>query len=166
MRVPQFRNYAHLLQGLALIICGMIIGAAWFMSITHHQLDAALKHSRDLQTQLNKLLEDNESLKIYRNKQSIIKSVNVVIEDAPDKVLDDVIKNEIVEKVEEDLKQLKGKPISYIEQDPQQLREIYGDRIIPNIHNKDYIVSIHTILVIYGDLKIWISVQEYIRQPS
>lgn len=166
MRVPQFDRLKHRLQALALVICGMIIGAAIFMSITHKQLDYEIKKGRDLQNQLDKVLEDVESLKIYQNKQSIIKSVNVALESESKTSLDDVIVSDIIKRVETDLKSLKGKPIAHLDQSPEQVRELYGTRLLPNIHGKDYIIEIRTMIVMYGDLKIWISAKEYIRQPS
>lgn len=164
MKVPQFERYAHRLQAFALVICGAIIGAAIFMSITHHQLDYEIKMRRELQHQFDKLKEDNESLKIHRNKQSIIKSVHVMLEDRVQ--FDDMIVSEIEKRVEADLKSLRGMPIDQLEQSPQQIRELYGARMLPSIHQKDYVVEIRTIIVIYGDLKVWITAKEYIRQPS
>jgi hypothetical protein len=167
MRVPNWERFVHWSQGFALLICGMIIGAAVFMSITHHHLEAEITKSNALQSEIDDLLEDNEDLNMYKNKQTVIKSVRVGVDNPPgEKSLDDVIVNEIVQRVEDDLKKLKGQPISNIEQDPHQIRDIYGARLLPGIHGKDYLVEIHTLLVIYGELKIWISAKEYIRQPS
>ncbi len=167
MRMPAWERFIHMSQGFALILCGMILGAAVFMSITHQQLNTEIMKNRSLEADMKKLLEDNESLNIYRNRQTVIKSVSVGVENNPqDKELDQVIVSEIRRRVEADLKNLKGRPISYIDQDPNQVKNIYGARVLPNIHDKDYIVEIHTLIVIYGELKIWVSAREYIRQPT
>lgn len=167
MRMPDWQRFAYMSRGIALIICGMIIGAAVFMLITHQQLETVIMKSKALQQEINDLLEDNKDLKNYKNKQTIIKSVKIGLTHHPeDKPMDSIIENEIIRRVQEDLKKLKGQPISYIEQDPNQIRDIYGKRLLPNIHEKDYVVEIHTLLVIYGELKIWMKAEEYIRQPT
>jgi hypothetical protein len=168
MRVPSLDRFARWTQSFALVICGMIIGAAVFMSITHRHLEDQIMRNRSLESEIQKLLENNESLKFYKNKQTIIKSVEVgVIENTAEETsLEPVIVSEIKERVEEDLKDLKGRPISYIDQDPQSIKNIYGERLAPDIHGKDYMIRIHTILVIYGELKVWVSAEEFIRRPS
>lgn len=169
MRVPSFELFAHWLRSFALLLCGMIIGAAIFMSITHHHLNEQIMKNRALEKEIDKLLEDNESLEFYKNKQTVIKSVSVGVQtslDPDEKPLTEDITSEIERRVEDDLKKLKGQPISYIDQDPQYIRNIYGAKILADIMDKDYVVEIQTILVIYGELKVWVSAKEFIRQPS
>lgn len=139
------------------------------MSVTHHHLNEEIMRNGSLQDEIDKLLENNEDLEFYKNKQTVIKSVEVEVEnklDPDEKKLDEDVIREIENRVEEDLKNLKGQPISYIDQDPLYIQKIYGRRHLPNILGKDYEIEIHTMLIIYGELKVWISAKEFIRKPS
>lgn len=164
MRFPSPERFAYLSKSFAILICGMIIGAAIFMSVTHHHLEYFITENRSLNAELNKLIEDNEDLHIYKNRQTVIKSVSVGVEqDSGEEPLSEIIVSEIKQRVEEDLKGIKGQPISYIDQSPQNIKNIYGQKLLAGIHDKDYVVEIHTIVVIYGELKVWITAREFTR---
>lgn len=168
MRVPTFARFVHWLQGFALILCGMVMGAAIFMSITHQQLDDQIKKNREFQDQIKKLKDDHASSEL-NNKPTVIKSIEVDVDNKlgpEDKDLDPVIKSELERRVEADIAGLKGQSISSIEENPQYIQRIYGKRHVPNIHGKDYEVEIHTLIVVYGKLKIWVYAKEYVQKPS
>ena len=100
----------------------------------------------------------------YKNQHTVIKSIVVDIEDDPnEEPISEVIKNKIIENVKLALSVFKGKPISYLADTntSQITRSLFGERRIPNIHDRDYIVEIKTMVVIYDELKVRITAREW-----
>lgn len=164
MKVPDFRQFAAWSRAAAFIICGIIIGAAVFMLIYQHNMNEILTEYDTLRREKNELLTKIADLEKYKNQHTVIKSIVVDIEDDPDgPEISKVIKNKLIESVKEALSVLKGKEISYFANtDTSQLaRVLFGQRRISNIHDRDYIVEIKTMIIVYDELKVRITAKEW-----
>ncbi|MEB3100543.1 hypothetical protein [Ferviditalea candida] len=165
MRVPDFRLLARWLQALGLFISGMIVGAAVFAAIFHHNFNDIVimynslrEENRDLQDQVNDLNK-------FKKAGSVIKSIAVYIEeDQPKEPLDDITKQEIKNRVQRDLSILKGQSIDRLPRQLQIIRRVIDNKIYPLIQEKDYTIRIRTILVRYSELQAWIEVREFHRE--
>jgi hypothetical protein len=162
--VPPFRLFRHWLQSFGLVISGAVIGAAGFMLVFQHNMNELLMVNAALRSEKETLAEEIEALKNYKDQQTVIKSVQVQMEQPPDKErLEEIIAGEIKKRVYEDLKIFVGKPISVIDQDPQAVRSLFGKKPLLGINEKDYVAEINTIMVMNGELKIWLKVNELAR---
>jgi len=110
------------------------------------------------------LLDKIKDLEKYKNQHTVIKSIVIDIEDDPnEEAISEVIKNKIIENVKTALSVFKGKPISYLADThtSQIARTLFGERRIPNIHDRDYIVEIKSIIVVYDEMKVRITAREW-----
>lgn len=163
MRVPHFRQFAKYSQAFALVLCGIIIGAASYMIVYQHNMNVLAEENDTLQKEINNLEEDIQSLDKYKDNDQVIKKVLVEIEDDPDITLDQVTSNEIKERVRKKFNVLIGKKIEYLANPDttQILRMLFGEHRLSDVQGYDYIAEVHSIIVLYSELKVRISVKEW-----
>ncbi|MDP5274406.1 hypothetical protein [Chengkuizengella axinellae] len=162
MRVPSISRFLKYLQAIALIISGMIIGAAIYMIIYQHNMQVLFKMNETIRQENKDLLSKIEGLEKYKDSNTVINSIVINIQEKEDKEpLDDLIKNDIKDLVREDLKVLKGKQVSLIYKDPDYIRQLYGRKNYPNVHEKAYVVEIQNMFIVYGEATFWIHVEEF-----
>lgn len=164
MKVPDFRQFVAWSRAIALVLCGMIIGAAVFMLIYQHNMNEVLTANDTLRREKNELMTKIADLEKYKNQHTVIKSIVIDIEDDPEAPeISKVIKNKIIESVKDALSVLKGKEISYFANtDTSQLaRILFGERRLSNIHERDFIVEIKTMIIVYDELKVRITAKEW-----
>ncbi len=158
MRAPSLAILMRYAQSIGLLIAGAVIGCAVFMVVYQHNFNELILYNvslqteiEDLQTQLNALSED-------RNQHSTIHAIQIEIEKAEPK-LETFIENEIKNRVKRSLGSLVGQSSDTL--NPAMARELFGEKLYPDIRDKDYIVNIRTMLVSQGTLHIWVSVRMY-----
>lgn len=159
MRIPPFESYTHLLSGLALFLAGAIIGSAMFMGIYQQNFSTLVITNKNLQEEINQLNVEIDSLKKYRNQQNVVGKVTVHIDSVrnnPDH-LDASVETEIKSRVYNDLKIVIGQPLSAIEANPQIYQHLIDRKIYTGIHEQNYTVRVHTIIVSPAKLSIWIT---------
>ncbi|MFS1511809.1 hypothetical protein VQL36_05140 [Chengkuizengella sp. SCS-71B] len=162
MRVPSIARFLKYMQAIALIVSGMIIGAAAHMIIYQHNMQEMFKINETIRQENKDLLSKIEGLEKYKDSNTVIHSIIIKIhEDKDEKPLDDLIKNDIKNEVSEDLKVLKGKQVSIIYKDPDYVKQLYGRKTYINVHEKDYVVEIQYMYIVYGEVTFWISVEEF-----
>lgn len=165
MRVPPFERYTGLLQSAGLLISGIIIGSALFLSIYHHQLNTLLIQNRELIAENDKLQQDNNTFKKTRNQQSTINQIDVIVESSPQDPLDKVTEQEIEKRVRNDLAVIKGQKIAVIAESPHVYQSLLSRRTYRGILDKDYIVNTKTLMLIQTELKVWVTAEEFKRTP-
>lgn len=163
MRVPPFERYTGLLQSAGILISGIIIGSALFLSIYHHQLNTLLIQNRELLAENDKLLQDNNSFKKTRNLQSTINQIDVTVESSPLNPLDKVTEQEIEKRVRNDLSVIKGQKIAVFAESPHVYQSLLSKKTYRGILDKDYIVNTKTMLLIQTELKVWVTAEEFKR---
>ncbi|NBI28274.1 hypothetical protein [Chengkuizengella marina] len=162
MRVPSITRFLKYMQAIALIVSGMIIGAAVYMIIYQHNMQEMFKINETIRQENKDLLSKIEGLEKYKDSNTVIHSIIIKIQEDKDKEpLDDLIKNDIKNEVSDDLKVLKGKQVSIIYKDPDYVKQLYGRKTYINVHERDYVVEIQYMFVVYGEVTFWITVEEF-----
>lgn len=142
----------------------MIIGAAAFMIVYQHNMNEILILNDTLRREKKELEDKIRDLEKYKDDRNVITSVVVDVESNPDgEAISKVAENQIIERVKETLGVFKGKPVSFLADanTSQVSRALFGKRRLSGIHDRDYIVEIKTMIVIFGELKVRIAVQEW-----
>ncbi|CAM3450025.1 hypothetical protein [Marinicrinis lubricantis] len=165
MRVPPFQLFYRYLRYIALLLCGCIIGSAVFMVLFQHNMEELIQMNEVLKTEKKKLLIQIDGLEKYKDKEALIRSTQIWIEQsANEEPLPESVKGELIERVSNDLQFLIGEPILKIipnsHNAPQTMKHLYH-KIHTNVQDKDYIVTISTVIIVYGEMRIWIKAQEY-----
>lgn len=161
MRVPQTRMFAGWFSSIGLLCAGSVIGAAIFMVIYQHNMTELMKQNALLKEERDQLMDEIEPLKTYRDYESTLKSIEVQIESLPSRnAPDELVQSQIKKNVHEQLKPLIGIKVANLYDHPKQIINYFGRRILPNINEKDYIVEINTVVILYGKLHVWINVEE------
>lgn len=166
MRAPAFHHFKRYSQAIALVCAGMIIGAAVHMILYQNNMTQILTMYDKIKVEKQNLIKKIEDLEKYKDDNTVIKTIVVDIEDPLDEkeaILTDIEKNQIITKVQKYLDVLKGTPISRLTEtdNPKIFRSLFGQKRVSNINEKDFVVEIKTMLVIYSELKIRISVAPY-----
>ena len=163
MRVPDFRLFAKYSQAFALVLCGMIIGAASYMIVYQHNMNELAIENDTLRREVKKMKEDIVMLEEYKGNNNVIKTIAVEIEQNPENPIDTVSRNEIIERVRKTFGVFKGKEIGYLADTntPQIARMLFGEHRLSNIQGKDYTAEIRSIIVVYTELKVRIAVEEW-----
>lgn len=165
MRVPPFERYVRFLSGLGLMLAGAVIGSALFMGIYQQNFNFLVMENEKLRSENKQLAEEVDTLNKYKNRQSMISKINVNVEKTGDEgaSLSESIETEIRGRVYDDLKVLLGQPIATITANPLIFQNLVDKKIYANVYEKDYIVSLKTMLVTPGQLTVWVTIRAMIR---
>jgi hypothetical protein len=163
LKVPPFDQFTGLLQSIGLIIVGTCIGSALFLSLYHHHLNTALILNKELQAENEKLLQDNSTYKLSKNKQSRIIGLEVIVESDESHPLDKLTEQELERRVRNDLNVVKGQKVSSFADSPHIYQKLISQKTYHNILDKDYTVDVRTMLLIQTELKVWVTAKEWKR---
>jgi len=170
MRVPPFSRFVFFLKLIGVFITGCFVGAA-ILHMFHIAQFEALYHLR--MEQQNKLIQyesDIKSLTQYKNRNSVIKSLKVTIENEYSEEarpeLDTLTEQELLKLVRKDLSIFIGQDIYDIDSDSQFARKLLEKKVYKNISGQDYTIDIKTVLLIENTLQVWMTVRKYTPPPS
>lgn len=166
MRAPNTQRFRRYSQAIALVCAGMIIGAAVHMLLYQHNMAEILTMYEKIKAEKQNLTRKIEDLEKYKDNNSVIKTIVVDIEEPLDEkegTLTEMEKNQIISQVQKSLSVVKGTPISRLTETntPKIFRTLFGQKRISNINDKEFLVEIKTMIVIYSELKIRITVSPY-----
>ncbi|TVY07422.1 hypothetical protein [Paenibacillus cremeus] len=155
------------LRYVGLVIAGMVIGAALFMSIYHQQLSFMIEQNHLLRTENNKQADEISDLKKSKNQQSTINLLNIYVEGADHTVLDKLAEAELKRRIHTDLRKVViGRKISNFAENPDVYEQILVQKPYLGVMDKDYIVqNVKWMVVTQTELKIWVTVKEWKRLP-
>ncbi|WP_166244609.1 hypothetical protein [Paenibacillus turpanensis] len=158
MRVPQLRRAAEWLQGFGLFLAGMVVGAAVFNAVLHHNFDLVVEMNSALESELRDL-KDKLDKERKTNKQTAVSSVVIHIQ-SPDNhdPLVPSVESVLKERIRKDLKTAIGKPAVYPDLYEGLIQDIYYD-----VQDKDYAVKLRYIAVIYSELNVWVTADPFVR---
>lgn len=161
MRVPPPSLWMHRIRLGAIFLSGAIVGAAVFMSTVQHNFHLILEDNSRLTEENNKLKSDILDLEKHKNSQTVIRSIDVRIETRRGaEPLEEVIQNRIRHQVWEKLRDIwVGQKISVLDSGTQTVKSLYS-QLIRDLDGKDYMTRISSLFVIYGELRVWIEVEE------
>ncbi|MFE5318810.1 hypothetical protein ACFQ88_08880 [Paenibacillus sp. NPDC056579] len=161
MKVPPFEHYTGLLKSTGLVISGIIIGSALFLSLYHHHLNTVIIKNRELQAENEQLLTDLNDFKKTRNQQSTINQIDIVVEPGDLNPLDKVTMQELEKRVRNELSVIKGQKIATFAETPHVYQRLLSKKTYHNILDKDYVVNIKTMLLIHTELKVWVTAEVF-----
>ncbi|MBB3108271.1 hypothetical protein FHS18_000299 [Paenibacillus phyllosphaerae] len=171
MRVPPFERYSILMKSAASFVVGTIIGAMFYHSIFTSNFEALTNTNIALEEKLGEFEAENKELKQFKNKHSVIKSIQPVLEDNRDSegqaiVFDELTKTELKKRVRDSLKAMLGRNIYDIDSDAKLVRLLLDQKVYTAVIEKDYTIEIRTVLVVENVLRVWFSAEQYKRPPS
>jgi hypothetical protein len=161
MRVPQFERYEKTLAGAGLFLVGLIVGCALFMSIYQHNFSLLSTQNQQLHSEIKDLKDTNRNLNLNHKKsdQPLIHSIKVAFErKAEANKLDEVIENELRQKITQDLQFLNGADVRKIKQEPMLYRNLLEGKTYHAIQERDYTVYVRTLIVIDDELTVILNV--------
>lgn len=135
------------------------------MLLYQHNMEELIRQNTKAKAEIQNLLSKSKDLEQYKDKQTIIRTLVIHFEEVPeDEPLPEGIKNELRTRIQKDLEFLKGQPILKIIPDmdsaPQTLKHLYK-KLHTDVQDKNYVVTISTVIVVYGELRIWVQAEEY-----
>lgn len=164
MRVPSFERFRRLSAVAAYFVCGMVVGAAVWSGMASEQYNQVVLDNIELTQQIEKYKEDIDRMQGNSDKENIIQSIEVFIEEPPnEQPLDAVTEKELKKRVKLDLDGFRGRKIYSIGQDAQFARPMLQNKIYSGIGDQDYTVKINTVLVADGVLTVWVEAEVYLR---
>lgn len=156
MRVPPFRRFRPFYQAASIFVLGMVIGSVVYNSLYHAAYQKMWENNRDQQNLITQYEEDINNLKKYSKQSSVIKEIKIRSEQK-EKPIDSIIVKEIIQLMGKDLTALRGRNVFDIDTDSKLTRSLLDDKIY-TVREKDYKVTIRTMLVMEGVLQIWVDI--------
>lgn len=167
MKVPPSEPTGHFFRAAGLLIAGMIIGAALFLSIYNQRLNMMIVQNRELSSENVRLEGEVEDLKKTKNQQNTINLLNVYVEADDSAPLDKLTESELKRRIHSQLKKIVvGRKISDFAAMPDVYEQILQEKPYVGVLDKDYIVqSVRWIVLTQTELKVWVTVKEWKRIP-
>ena len=166
MRVPPFYRYTRYMRGLAIFICGLIIGAAIFSSLQHHMYTILAIRNEKL-TQDNKQLQLNlQQANRTKLRASSIATIQVEYETTAtdrSRIIDELTTEEIEAKVRDHLRSMIGKSTSLLKEVPQIFYALVEEPSYRTSNGNTYKVRVKRFLLIQSDLIVTITANEDLR---
>lgn len=156
MRVPPLRRFRPFYQAASIFVLGMVIGSVVYNSLYHAAYQKMWENNRDQQNLITQYEEDINNLKKYSKQSSVIKEIKIRSEQK-EKPIDSIIVKEIIQLMGKDLTALRGRNVFDIDTDSKLTRSLLDDKVY-TVREKDYKVTIRTMLVMEGVLQIWVDI--------
>ncbi|UQZ35918.1 hypothetical protein C2I18_21685 [Paenibacillus sp. PK3_47] len=162
MRLPPFQRYRRFSQISAVFVLGMVVGSVLYNAIFHAGYNVLWLTNQDLRVQIEQYRKDIETLKKYNNTSTVIREIKLRAEDTKGKAgtsaLDPATIKEIISKMSADLEPMRGRSMFDIDTDGKLARLLLDGKIYI-VREKDYAVTIRTMLVMEGVLQIWVEIR-------
>jgi hypothetical protein len=164
---PEAGQTGGFLRSAGVLIAGMVIGAALFMSIYHRQLNFMIEQNHLFRSDNIRLTAENGDLKKNKNQQNTVNLLNVYVAAGEHTVLDKLTETELRRRINGDLRKVViGRKISDFAESPEIYEQILVQKPYLAVLDKDYIVqNVKWMVVTQTELKIWVTVKEWKRIP-
>jgi cell division protein FtsL len=160
VRIPPFNQYERFFAGFGIFIVGTVVGSAIFMAVYQYNFSLLSIQNQHMRTEMDNLISTNKNLTLKQSKAAStkIQSIKVLFEQKtePNK-LDEISENVLRKKILQDLQFLSGKPIATLKQDPLLYRNLIEGKTYHAIQERDYIISVRTLMVVETELTLSIS---------
>ncbi|WP_410511988.1 hypothetical protein PaeBR_18370 [Paenibacillus sp. BR2-3] len=166
MRMPPFQRFRRFSQISAVFVLGMVVGSIVYNAIYHMGYNVLWLNNQDLRVQIEQYEKDILTLKKYNKTSTVIRQIKIRAEEAKEKEeassLNPVTVKEIISKMSSDLTPLRGRSVFDIDTDSKMARLLLDGKIYI-VRDKEYTVTIRTMLVMEGVLQIWVEINPYKR---
>lgn len=166
MRIPPFYLYTRYMRGVAIFICGLIIGAAIFSSLQHHMYTILAIRNQKL-TQDNKQLQINlQQANKTKIRASSIATIQVEYETTEidrTNMIDELTTKEVEAKVQDHLRTTIGKSTSLLKEAPQVFYALVEEPSYRTSNGNTYKVRVKRFVLIQSELVVTIAINEDLR---
>lgn len=159
MRVPPFERLRPFMQLSSVFVLGMITGGMIYNVIWHASFNQLWTNNQDLQFQLQQAEEDNKTLRKYSKRQTVVKEIKLIAEEASVEKIDSINLKELLRRVSRDLEVLRGRDMFEIDSDSKLVRMLLHQKKY-TVRDKEYTIQVKTMLVMEGVLQIWLEAKE------
>lgn len=156
MRVPPLHRFRPFYQAASIFVLGMVIGSVVYNSLYHAAYEKMWENNMEQKLKISQYEEHIKNLKKYSNQSTVIKEIKIRSEQK-EKPLDSLIVKEIIQLMGKDLSALRGRNVFDIDTDSKLTRSLLDDKVY-TVREKDYKVTIRTMLVMEGVLQIWVDI--------
>lgn len=164
MRVPSFDRFRRLMQVAAFFVCGMIVGSAVYSALMNDQYDLVIVENRLLRQQLDAIAESLKKEEKIRKTNVIKNIVPYVVVPSGTPELDVLTETDIKKRLKSDLDIFLGRSIYNINTDASLARKLLN-KIVYEFGDKNYEVTVLTMLVADGELQVWVRVAVKTPKP-
>lgn len=158
---PALKGFKRFMQLVAVFLLGMVAGSIVYNMIYQTSYNKLWVENKDLQIQLFQAEEDNKTLKKYRKHSTVIKEIQIRVEER-DPPLDTLAVKEVVQQLHGELEVLRGRSIFEIDSDAKMARTLLNRKIYL-VREKEYAIQVKTMLVSDGVLQVWVDIRPYVR---
>ncbi|MEF2968376.1 hypothetical protein V3851_21305 [Paenibacillus sp. M1] len=159
--MPTLKGFKRFMQLAAVFLLGMVTGSIVYNVVYQTSYNKLWLENKDLQIQLYQAEEDNKTLKKYRKQSTVIKEIQVRVEER-DPPLDALAVKEVVQQLHAELEVLRGRNIFDIDSDAKMARTLLNRKIYV-VRDKEYAIQVKTMLVSEGVLQVWVDIRPYVR---
>ncbi|KZE66666.1 hypothetical protein FQU75_24890 [Paenibacillus polymyxa] len=163
MRVPPFERLRPFMQLSSVFVLGMITGGMIYNAIWHASFNQLWTNNQDLQFKLQQAEEDNKTLRKYSKRQTVVKEIKLIAEEASAEKIDAINLKELLRRVSRDLEVLRGRDMFEIDSDSKLVRMLLNQKKY-TVRDKEYTIQVKTMLVMEGVLQIWLEAKERLPQ--
>lgn len=165
MRIPSFDRFQRFMQVAAFFVCGMVVGSAVYSALENDMVDQAILKNYQLEDQLETMRMELKLAQQERN-ENIINQIKIIFQQQEKKEdkIDILTETALKKRVKGDLDMFLGRSIYDINTDAVFVRKLLSTKIYDNVADKDYAVSIKTILVVDGVLQAWVEAKIHLRK--
>lgn len=160
LRIPNFQHFSQWIQGVGILIAGLIIGAAMFMVMYVENFDYVVQQNEILKEEnahLEEQIEDHTNVK----NPTQLKTITIAIQNpASYPTLDDVTTTQLQKLAREELKFMIGQRVKGLE--PEYIKRLFGRKVFTLEDTKDsYVVEINSIFIADTEMRIWLWANRY-----
>lgn len=117
------------MQLSSVFVLGMITGGMIYNAIWHASFNQLWTNNQDLQFQLQQAEEDNKTLRKYSKRQTVVKEIKLIPEEASAEKIDSINLKELLRRVSRDLEVLRGRDMFEIDSDSKLVRMLLHQKI-------------------------------------
>lgn len=154
-------GFKRFMQLFAVFVLGIVAGSIIYNIVFQKSYNKLWIENKDLQIQLYQAEEDNKTLKKYQKRSTVIKEIQVRVEER-DPPLDALAVKEVVQQLHEELEVLRGRSIFEIDSDAKMARTLLNRKIYA-VREKEYAIQVKTMLVSEGVLQVWVDIRPYVK---
>lgn len=164
MKVPTRAWFNPYMRAIGLIVAGMVIGSALFMSIYQHNFGILYEDNQRLRNENEEIHKELEPLIQKKNNKITIRQIRIHIQSsAAGNPLEEAAVSELRRGLQRDLELLRGVSIDSVIDSLTVAKGIIKRKIYRLSGEQEYTLDIPIIIIKNSELTIWSEAHPYIR---
>lgn len=161
MRVPNLGSSPKLLQGIGLVLCGVVIGCAIMTGVTNRTVQTLQYDLHDREAEIRTLRDEVATFEKVKNRRNVIDRTTVRW-DGEQKDFGKATLDTLRDRIAADLLKLVGKPVQ------AEMYELYRDlvdrKIYYNVNEADYRVRITVLSVVGSEFVVYVRAEVFVPE--